>query len=251
MLAAHGSTQNTSNPVPKPRTRSLTPKEVVPEVPKRKPPPKPERIPHAVDEDNAESIMEPAGAEHKSVTNTDFALAEPEGETTINKNAHTTEALISQLTPATPATPPEPLRFEPVIQESAEQNERSSSEEQSSAPHLDELIIPDDLKELSYDVFSKPPDMGSLEPKGTLFSQLCGMNDLGGGGYERQNSISSVKSLQSFAGFTGGLRKWHNLEDLDDLSSEASLGPCSSTWVIEDQSETGMWFSVDFVECDG
>lgn len=58
--------------------------------------------------------------------------------------------------------------------------------------------------------------------------------------YTRNNSITSVRSLQSLPGFSGSLTKWKNIEELDDLSMGSSVVP--NSWGLTDQSEPGMLY---------
>lgn len=132
---------------------------------------------------------------------------------------------------------------------SKNQTESNPSNEQTikSCSHTPQLNSSDDLFDLNDEMFSKPSKSVELEPRSNILNQLYGIHDLDDCSIGRQNSISSIRSLQSLQGFSGGLRKWNNLEELDDLSLASSMGPNSNSWVLGDQSETGMFSFLNFI----
>lgn len=77
----------------------------------------------------------------------------------------------------------------------------------------------------------------------SMYSQLYGIHSYDYG-YRRTDSVSSLRSLQSLPGFFNneGLKKWNNLEDLDDISL-AFVGPSSPSVTGDRFNESGMFIS--------
>lgn len=124
------------------------------------------------------------------------------------------------------------IKSSPMTREFAQEEDKDYiiKEDKRTSLGTDTEILPGP-KEL---MVSMPSSTIKRDSEGSLHHELKDPP------HGRQNSISSVKSLQTFSEFRVGLRKWTNLEELDDLSLASSMGPSSNNWVLGDQSETGM-----------
>lgn len=295
-INAHGSKQDSLveaasfNPIPKPRSRTITPNTVAPEVPKRKPPLKPDER-HIVEDElkteNQEAKIETVNKGEESISEKVKEDLVPEVgirivgketscEANNESNKHAEDNSTNNCNPrdyeeqqkpsetleaAEPShgclitsRPPEIVEFLPKV--STEIISTADIEDSCVDPRIFEnhitlantldlektknsniMTCADVSSNANNNAFSIPS--GSMHQEKSIFHVQPGMYEVE---YQfgRKYSISSVKSEQTLSDFDGGLRKWNNLEELNDLSLASSMGPNNSSWVLGEESETGM-----------
>ncbi|KAJ8929209.1 hypothetical protein NQ314_018087 [Rhamnusium bicolor] len=105
-------------------------------------------------------------------------------------------------------------------------------------------FVDDEFSDLDEKVFSGSKSK-SAKTSDEVFNQLFGIHNFEDIEMQKNQSISSLRSLSSLPGFFNfgsGMKKWSNLEDLDDISL-MSLDP-KNKWVVGDTSDTGMFLLV-------
>ncbi|KAG5893033.1 hypothetical protein JTB14_026585 [Gonioctena quinquepunctata] len=118
-------------------------------------------------------------------------------------------------------------------------SESGSSTGTSVASALANFNFMDEFSDLDENVFhGSVSSAKNFSLSEDVYNQLFGMHHLEDAKIDKNQSISSLRSLRSLYGISndGGMTKWKNTEDLDN-SSLASLGR-NSRWVIGDSSDS-------------
>lgn len=108
---------------------------------------------------------------------------------------------------------------------------------------LEAFNFMDEFSDLDESTFS-----GSISKKkvtNEIFNQLFGIHNLEDIEIQKNQSISSLRSLRSLPGFlsdSSKLKKWNNVEDLDDIS--VTSAETKNKWVLGEASDTGMFFFI-------
>ncbi|XP_018565526.1 MATH and LRR domain-containing protein PFE0570w isoform X2 [Anoplophora glabripennis] len=103
---------------------------------------------------------------------------------------------------------------------------------------LEAFNFVDEFSDLDENTFSGSLSKNS-KVSNEIFNQLFGMHNFDEIEMHKNQSISSLRSLRSLPGFMNdsrGLKKWNNVEDLDDISLTSV--EVKNKWIFSDASDT-------------